>query len=482
MKIREFGVRGLGLVCALIAAGSASQHAPATALNADLAVKGHTVVNINAAVSGYYQGVLTSPVTLKLGAGCYQITDGFGKDPAALYDAFNYHLGVAADWAWQYRVVNLTTSATLLYVAAPSDEAPATMYATEAAASAAGQALLVHTFCLEAGASVGFVVDDNYVPDNTGGISLLISDPIPLDRLTLAGPTVLTLHNAEIRAWEGYSTGDSHPVYYSTFNGKSTSAIEQFPGAETTVSPALGSAGGKIYVATLPANANDVIYVVTGQGASTPLCDATQCARSKAKPALFGIGSTLYAAWTALDGTIGMATYTGDAWSIDTLPVPGALTTPTTGPALSFFRDQLILAWTSPSGQSVAVDTATLPLSSGSWSSPPTSVTAETNVAPALGILFNAENQEVLHLAWTTPAATIGFASYEPVTASWTLTEPPFKLPSGPLTALTPAFGSTVVRTDDGECRYLNTIHYTVDEPTPAKIHIQDRQVKSGCP
>ena len=245
MKIREFGVRGLGLVCALIAAGSASQHAPATALNADLAVKGHTVVNINAAVSGYYQGVLTSPVTLKLGAGCYQITDGFGKDPAALYDAFNYHLGVAADWAWQYRVVNLTTSATLLYVAAPSDEAPATMYATEAAASAAGQALLVHTFCLEAGASVGFVVDDNYVPDNTGGISLLISDPIPLDRLTLAGPTVLTLHNAEIRAWEGYSTGDSHPVYYSTFNGKSTSAIEQFPGAETTVSPALGSARRK---------------------------------------------------------------------------------------------------------------------------------------------------------------------------------------------------------------------------------------------
>lgn len=36
-------------------------------------------------------------------------------------------------------------------------------------------------FCLNTETVVGFVIDDSYLPDNTGGISLLISESTPSD-------------------------------------------------------------------------------------------------------------------------------------------------------------------------------------------------------------------------------------------------------------------------------------------------------------
>jgi uncharacterized repeat protein (TIGR03803 family) len=48
-------------------------------------------------------------------------------------------------------------------------------YATEAAAAAAGRALAPGSFCLEAATTVGFVIDDTYAPDNTGGVSVSIT-------------------------------------------------------------------------------------------------------------------------------------------------------------------------------------------------------------------------------------------------------------------------------------------------------------------
>ena len=135
---------------------------------------GGGIVNINAQVSGYNAGAVTAPVALVLSAGCYQVADASGKS-GAIYDALNYHVGVANDWAWQYRIVNVQTGATILYVAAPTNESPATHYASELQASNAGHALGAQTFCLSTTTTVGFVVDDNYLPDNIGGVSLLVA-------------------------------------------------------------------------------------------------------------------------------------------------------------------------------------------------------------------------------------------------------------------------------------------------------------------
>ena len=132
------------------------------------------LVNINAAVSNYNNGVITDPVTLDLSAGCYFVSDVYTESGAS-YAAFNFHSNATDDWAWQYRVVEVATSATLLYAAAPDDESPATTYATKKAAAKAGQALAAGSFCLDGPTTVGFVIDDTLASDNTGGISVAVS-------------------------------------------------------------------------------------------------------------------------------------------------------------------------------------------------------------------------------------------------------------------------------------------------------------------
>jgi len=485
MPIKEYVPYCLVPVCALLAASAAPQSNPVIPTESAPV----SVINIDAAVSGYYQGVITSPLTRQLSAGCYSLTDASGKNSGASFDAFNYHLGVANDWAWQYRVVDLDRLTTLSYVAAPSDESPATKYAAEAGASAAGLATPTHTFCTETATSVGFMVDDNYVPDNTGGISLFMQGPMAIDQFTLAGPSVLSLGDREVEAWEGYSLGDAHPIYFRALSGSTESAITQIPGLSTTVSPALASAGGAIYVATLPANFDNMIVVTSDQG-STPLCDSVQCARSKARPALVGAGSALYAAWTDIDGTIRIAVRSREfasaeeTWRIAAEPVPNATTGRTNGPALAFFHGKLILAWTSALGESIEVNTTSHPLSSDSWSSP-TSIASPSSVAPALGTLYDAENHQVLDLAWTTPAAGINFAQYEPSASTFTRVDSPFELPSGALTTLTPSLGSSItpVSSESDSCLSSNYLDYTNDAPPPTTIrHKRHNQHPSGCP
>jgi len=109
-------------------------------------------------------------------------------------------------------------------------------------------------------------------------------------------------------------------------------------------------------------------------------------------------------------------------------------------------------------------------------------VAASTLVAPALGILIDNLNQQVLHLAWTTPAGAIDFARYEPALSAWTLTDSPFVLPAGPLTGLTPSFGSTITRSSDGRCHSSNDLYYTGDEPPPAVHWHTHSQHGQGCP
>jgi hypothetical protein len=264
------------------------------------------------------------------------------------------------------------------------------------------------------------------------------------------------------------------------------SPIAKFPGAQTTTAPALGAAGGKAYLATTPPKSDDRIYVYGGYAQGKPLCDLTMCARTRATPALAGDGPTLYAAWTALDGTIRYATLDGDSWSIEPVPVPKALTKPTIGPALAFYGKALHLAWVNEYGESVEVESATLPLSSGSWSAKPKPISAHTRVAPALGVLTYTANKEVLTLAWTTTESTVEFADFDPSTSEWSVTKSPFDLPSVAFTVLTPAMGSFTYRSSDGECFNSNDFLYAAGTnkhpPPPHRVGQQTRQYKGGCP
>lgn len=61
---------------------------PTNLIIADVAPSAPSVININAAVSGYSNGVVTAPVELTLGAGCYNLADAYmSGEPGVLYDA-----------------------------------------------------------------------------------------------------------------------------------------------------------------------------------------------------------------------------------------------------------------------------------------------------------------------------------------------------------------------------------------------------------
>jgi len=313
------------------------------------------------------------------------------------------------------------------------------------------------------------------------------------DALSSAGPALTTFNDTTILAWAGEPGEGVHKVWYSTFNGNSWSPETQVRGAETSSAPALAVAAGKIYLATTPPNADDKIYFYMSSGhaftaTGSPLCDDGMCAHTKATPALTGDGSALYAAWTTADGAIMYATRFGDVWKIEPVPVPNAMTSPTNGPTLALHGNALYLAWVTASGKTVEVESATLPLSSGSWSTKPKVVHAQTQVAPALGVLTSLENgpiKESLYLAWTTPAASIGFA-YLNSASEWVASSPPLALPSGPLTALTPALNSFTFQSSNQECVRSDNLAYTLvgkgAHGKPAHQISVDSQRSQGCP
>lgn len=142
---------------------------------------------------------LFNPVLLDLPAGTYALSDAWGL-PGALYDAWNFNTGVPGSWTSHFVVARLTEAGgyvTVLNGLAPLDPTcknrPYCSWDTREQASTAFQSAAPFVITLPAASRLAFVSADHYLPDNAGGISLLISPvpELPSAWLTLAGGLAL---------------------------------------------------------------------------------------------------------------------------------------------------------------------------------------------------------------------------------------------------------------------------------------------------
>jgi hypothetical protein len=280
------------------------------------------------------------------------------------------------------------------------------------------------------------------------GYGMLWADEVP-DARSSAAPALAVINGVLVVAWAGDSSTQPHAVWYSSFNGSWTPQTV-IPGAFSTSAPALGAAGGHLYAAATPPESNEQIhyYISNGtvfEGNGAALCDASACAHTPASPALAGDGATLYAAWTTPTGAVSYGALSNGVWKIAALPIPNAITKPTTGPTMTVYQNRLYVAWAAPSGTAVTVVSAPLPLSGNSWSAP-VRIPVQTEVAPALGVFTvgNPARTEALFLAWTTPNMNIDFAQWDSASAQWVNSPSPVPLPTGPLTSYTPALTSAI--------------------------------------
>jgi hypothetical protein len=320
------------------------------------------------------------------------------------------------------------------------------------------------------------------------------------DALSSEGPALAYFNNQLVLAWAGESGVGVHKVWYSTFNGEWTPQAE-IPGALTTSAPALGVADQNLYLATTPPNTDDKIYYYVSDTGTfdtigapppvgEPLCDAESCARTRASPALLGNGATLYAAWSTPAGAVMYATRENGVWHIAPLPIPNAATSPTAGPTLALYQNRLYVAWVAPSGEAVSVASATLPLSSNSWSDQ-IQIPVQTKVAPTLGVFVvanpvpstAAELVQALFISWTKADGTIGFARWNSQVGQWAPSDSPIPLPTGPLTDLPVALTGFNVVNPNLVCVHHSVIGYTgVGGDGKPRHKVVTRQVTGGCP
>ena len=305
------------------------------------------------------------------------------------------------------------------------------------------------------------------------------------DDFSSEGPALAGFNGRTVVAWAGLAGVSDHAVWYTNLDGNP----ERIPNAQTLFAPALGVAGQRLYLADTPPADDDKIRVYGWDGSAfqangEDVCDGVTCAHTRASPALLGDGAMLYAAWSTPAGEIRYASMINGVWSIAALPIPNAITSPTTGPTLSLFQNQLYVAWVEPSGDAVSVAAATLPLTSSSWSGRGT-IAAHTHVAPALGVLAvptapnNPAEQYALFVSWTTLESTISFARWDSSTVQWVSTDSPFPLPTGSLTSLAPALSGFPTVSPNDVCFYTNYVAYTAEDTHV--IH-HTKQIRQGCP
>jgi hypothetical protein len=310
------------------------------------------------------------------------------------------------------------------------------------------------------------------------------------EALSREGPALANFNDVTVLAWAGLEGVEAHEVHYATFNGNST-AVGKIPGALTVSAPGLASTAQSLYLATTPPDADHSVDLYASNDGATfsavgPLCDVNRCARTLAAPALAGQGAILHAAWSTPNGAIGYATYINGVWSIAAQPIPNARTRPGTGPTLALYQNRLYVAWLAPDGQSVSVTSAALPVSSSASWGQPIQITAQSHVAPALGVLTvpsagpNPAAQQALFLGWTTPDLTIKFARWDPQVAQWGTSASPIPLPPGPLTSQAVALNGSTHEVNQ-ECIFRNDLAYT-GEGFGHHHRLNLRQVTGGCP
>ncbi len=177
--------RFLALGIALVGFGGASASADAI-ININAQVSGEQIGDVSCTVT--CDGALISPVQVTLGPGTYSFSDAYGQ-PGALYDAWNYSSG----WAWHWKVLyddgsgGSTVSPANYGTYLIADVDPTQSFGDESSAASLGQSTAAVTITLASTTTLDFVVNDYYLPDNSGGVSLgdtctaggCLSSPVP---------------------------------------------------------------------------------------------------------------------------------------------------------------------------------------------------------------------------------------------------------------------------------------------------------------
>ncbi len=157
-----------------------------------------TIVNISGTQNGEQtggggcdacEGALINPVQVTFAAGTYSINDAYsattGLETGAVYDAWNFEAGNGDAWAWHWKALlddghdgaTITPSNYASYILLDVDPLyPQDAFTSEAAAAAFGAATPASTLTFSTTTTVDFVVDDYYLPDNAGGVSLDIEN------------------------------------------------------------------------------------------------------------------------------------------------------------------------------------------------------------------------------------------------------------------------------------------------------------------
>ena len=154
-----------------------------------------TIVNISATANGEQTGgadcntacvgPLISPVQVVFAAGTYTLDDAWnpatGFEGGATYDAWNFESGNGRAWVWHWKALldDGSDGSTieganyaahlLLDVDQPN---PQDAFPTEAQAAVFGATTTPSMLTFSQTTTVDFVVNDDYLPDNTGGVSL----------------------------------------------------------------------------------------------------------------------------------------------------------------------------------------------------------------------------------------------------------------------------------------------------------------------
>lgn len=145
------------------------------------------VINVDARYYGFAEsspavpdiGVKVTPISeapgggfnqLNLTSGLYKITNAVG-DPDALYDAFRYNDSTNSDnWTWNFLITNASADNKVVLFGGRK----VGLHSTEAAAAAAAAGYVGYFAVTDPSATLNFMIGDNYLSDNSGGVSLRV--------------------------------------------------------------------------------------------------------------------------------------------------------------------------------------------------------------------------------------------------------------------------------------------------------------------